>query len=420
VGNDVKILVLTQYFWPEEFRINELAVMMAEKRHQITVLTGIPNYPEGSFFPGYLFIRNKTENYKGIKIIRVPLLPRGKGGGFRLALNYFSFAFFASILGPFKCRDPYDIIFVYEPSPITVGLPAIIMKKIKSAPIIFWVQDLWPESLSATGAVKSRYILKMVEHFVKFIYSYCDLILVQSRVFINAISGMGIEQSKIKYFPNSAEEIFSQADGVAKLSKDIKFPEGFRIMFAGNIGAAQDFETILTAAELIKNHADIHWVIVGDGRMFFWVQEQVKLRQLSQTVHLLGRHPVEAMPSFFSRADVMLVTLRKEPAFALTVPAKVQAYMASARPIIAALDGEGARIIEEAGAGLTCPAEDHDAFSKAVLNMYKTSKSDREKMGIRGRAYYEANFDREMLLYKLEIWMKELAIERMQVNNNAK
>ena len=409
----MRILIISQYFWPEEFRINELSTMLVERGHQVTVLTGIPNYPGGSFSPGYQFIRNKTENHEGIKIIRVPLLPRGKGGGVRLVLNYLSFAIFASILGPFKCRDHYDVIFVYEPSPITVGIPAIVMKKIKSAPILFWVQDLWPESLSATGAVNSQYILKTVEHLVRFIYSSCDLILVQSRVFISAISSMGIEQSKIKYFPNSAEVIFSQADGVAKLSQGIKFPEGFRIMFAGNIGAAQDFETILTAAKLIKNHADIHWLIVGDGRMFPWVKEQIELRQLSQTVHLLGRHPVEVMPSFFSRADVMLVTLRKQPIFVLTVPAKVQAYMASARPIIAALDGEGARTIEEAGAGLVCASENAEMLAETVLKVYHMDKVQLEKMAINGRKYFEENFEPNKLLDDLERWFRELTAHKV-------
>ena len=386
--------------------------MLVERGHQVTVLTGIPNYPGGSFFPGYRFIRNKTENYEGIKTIRVPLLPRGKGGRFRLALNYFSFAFFASILGPFRCRESYDVIFVYEPSPITVGFPAIVMKKIKSAPIVFWVQDLWPESLSATGAVKSQFILKMVEHLVRFIYSHCDRILAQSKSFIDAIVQRGVDRSKIEYFPNSAEEIFSQADGVSKLPQGIELPEGFRIMFAGNIGAAQDFETILTAAELIKNHADIHWVIVGDGRMFSWVQEQIKLRQLSQTVHLLGRHTVEAMPSFFSRADAMLVTLRKEPIFSLTVPAKVQAYMASARPIIAALDGEGARTIEEAGAGLVCPSENAEMLAETVLKVYHMDHGQREKMAMNGRKYFEENFEPNKLIDELERWLAELTANK--------
>jgi colanic acid biosynthesis glycosyl transferase WcaI len=408
----MNILVVTQYFWPEEFRINDLSRMLVERGHQVTVLTGIPNYPGGSFFPGYGFRRKREENCFGVKIIRVPLYPRGKGSGFRLALNYFSFAIFASILGPFKCRDYYDVIFAYEPSPITVGIPAIVMKKIKSAPIVFWVQDLWPDSLSAAGAVKSKYILKMVEHLVRFIYSHCDHILVQSKSFIDAVEERGVERSKIEYFPNSAEGIFSQADGVAKLPQGVKFPDGFRIMFAGNIGAAQDFETILTAAKLIKNHADIHWLIVGDGRMFSWVQEQIELRQLSQTVHLLGRHPVEEMPSFFSKADVMLVTLRREPIFALTVPAKVQAYMASARPIIAALDGEGARTIEEAGAGLVCPSENAEMLAETVLKVYHMDQVQRKMMAMNGRKYFEENFEPNKLIDDLERWLAELTAHK--------
>jgi len=404
----VKILVLTQYFWPEEFRINELSRMLAKRGHQITVLTGIPNYPSGRFFPGYSFFRNKTENYEGIKIIRVPLLPRGKGGGIRLALNYLSFAFFASILGPFKCRDQYDVIFVYQLSPVTVGLPGIVMKKIKSAPILFWIQDLWPESLSATGAVKSKYILKMTEHLVRFIYSHCDRILVQSKSFIDAVTQRGVDRSKIEYFPNSAETIFDITPESSGAMENIKFPEGFCIMFAGNIGAAQDFKTIITAAELIKNHADIHWLIVGDGRRFSWVQEQIKLRQLSQNVHLLGRHPLEAMPGFFSNADVMLVTLRKEPIFALTVPSKIQAYMASARPIIAALDGEGLLTIEEAGAGLVCPSENAEMLAETVLKVYHMDHVQREKMAMNGRKYFEDNFEPNKLIDKLECWLTEL------------
>jgi glycosyltransferase involved in cell wall biosynthesis len=408
VDNDVKILVLTQYFWPEEFRINELSMMLAERGHQVTVLTGIPNYPGGSFFPGYHLIRNKTENYGGTKIIRVPLLPRGKGGGFRLALNYFSFAFWGSILGPFKCRDVYDVIFVYQLSPITVGLPGIVMKKIKSAPIMFWVQDLWPESLSATGAVRSRTIMKAVGMLVQFIYSHCDRILVQSKSFIDAIVQTGVDGSKIEYFPNSAEAIFDNAPECAGAMEHIEFPEGFRVMFAGNIGAAQDFNTILSAAELLKEHRDIHWMIIGDGRMLPWVREQVQIRGLEKTVHLLGRHPLASMPAFFARADVMLVTLKKEPIFALTIPGKVQSYLACSRPIIAALDGEGSRVVEEASAGLTCPAEDPESLAKTVLTVSNMSVDDREKMALRGRVYFEKNFESHMLLDRLEGWLSEI------------
>lgn len=400
--------MISQYFWPEEFRINELAAMMAGRGHQITVLTGIPNYPGGKFFPGYGFTRKKVQNYKGIKVVRVPLIPRGKGGHIRLALNYFSFAFIASLLGPIKCRNMYDVIFVYEPSPITVGLPAIIMKKLKSAPIMFWVQDLWPESLSATGVVHSRTIMKAVEMLVRFIYSHCDRILVQSKSFIDAIVQTGVDRSKIEYFPNSAEAIFDAAAERSAAMGHVEFPEGFRVMFAGNIGAAQDFKTILRAAELLKDQRGIHWMIVGDGRMLPWVREQLKIRELDKTVHLLGRHPLAAMPAFYARADAMLVTLKRDPIFALTIPAKVQSYLACSRPIIAALDGEGSRVVEEAGAGLTCPAEDPESLAKTVLKVSNMSADDREKMALRGRVYFENNFESCMLLDRLDGWLSEL------------
>jgi len=404
----VKVLIVTQYFWPEEFRINELTAMMAGKGHQITVLTGIPNYPGGKFFSGYGFTRQKVQNYKGIKVVRVPLIPRGKGGRIMLVLNYFSFALIASLLGPIKCRDVYDVIFVYQLSPITVGLPGIVMKKMKSVPIMFWVQDLWPESLSATGGVHSKTIMKAVEMLVRFIYSHCDRILVQSKSFIDSIMQKGTDRSKIEYFPNSAEVIFDRAAEHVELMDHLEFPEGFRVMFAGNIGAAQDFGTILSAAELLKEHRDIHWVIIGDGRMFSWVAMQVQKRGLTETVHLLGRYPVEAMPRYFSLADALLVTLRKEPIFELTIPSKIQSYLACAKPIIAALDGEGARIIKEADAGLTCPAENPEALAKAVLTLYNMPQSERQIMGTHGRTYFNSHFEHKMLLDRLEIWMEEL------------
>ena len=400
------ILLVTQYFWPEEFRINDLAVGLEESGHTITVLTGIPNYPVGRYFSGYGLFKRRVENYLGVKVIRVPLVPRGKGS-IRLVLNYLSFAFFSSVLGPLYCRDNFDVIFVYEPSPITVGLPALVLKKIKSIPILFWVQDLWPESLSATGVVKSEIILTMVKKLVRYIYSHCDRILVQSKAFSPSIERLGVDSGHIRYFPNSAEELYKPIV-VEPDAPEVKIlPDGFRVMFAGNIGAAQDFTTILGAAEKLKDFAEIHWIIIGDGRMRPWVEAQISQRSLTETVHLLGRHPVELMPRFFSLADVMLVTLKKEPIFSLTIPAKVQSYLACAKPIIAALDGEGARIIEEAGAGIACPAENPAALAEGVLKFYHMPKPELHDMGMRGRRYFEHHFERTVLLERLNKWINE-------------
>lgn len=405
----MKVLIVTQYFWPENFRINDLALALREKGHQVTVLTGVPNYPIGRFFPGYGMFRQVRQSFCGLRIIRVPMLPRGNSRGWQLALNYLSFALSASLLGPLHCRGDYDVIFVAQYSPVTVGIPAAFLKKLKGTPIMFWVQDLWPESLSASGAVKSQLMVRIIGRLVRSIYDSCDQILVQSKDFFSHLEGMGVDSDRVHYFPNWAEALYRPVDAEENLLEVSSLPAGFRVMFAGNIGAAQDFGTILLAAELLKEYPDIQWLILGDGRMFSWVEEEIKKRGLVGSVHLLGRHPIESMPSFFAHADAMLVTLRNEPIFSLTIPGKVQSYLACGRPIIAALDGEGRRVIDEAGAGITCPPENPEALAGAVLTCYRMAKSDRERMGLRGRAYYEAHFERQRLLDRLETWMDELS-----------
>ena len=404
----MRILVISQYFWPENFPINDFAAGLQKRGHHLEVLTGIPNYPHGRFFQGYSFFGPKKDTFQKMEIHRVPLINRGNGDRTRLTLNFLSFAVMASILAPFYCRRKFDIIFAYEPSPITVALPALVMKIVKSAPIVFWMQDLWPESLSATGAISSNAALKIVELLVRLIYKGCDLVLAQSKAFIPSIVQLGGDPDRICYFPNSADSLYRPTSLPADAAERSLMPDGFRVVFAGNIGAAQDFHNILSAAEKLKPKKDIHWVILGDGRMSSWVQTEISKRGLSDTVHLLGRYPAEAMPRFFTLSDALLVTLKKEPIFALTVPSKIQSYLACAKPIIAAIDGEGARIVDEAGAGITCPAEDSKALSQAVLKLYEMTPEKRDAMGRRGRKYFEDNFEREKLMDRLTNLMMKL------------
>jgi glycosyltransferase involved in cell wall biosynthesis len=406
----MRLLIITQYFWPENFRINDLAREFYKRGHTVTVLTGLPNYPAGSFSSGYSLNGPYREQYEGVDVIRCPLIPRGSGSGMRLVLNYLSFAVSATVRALLACRTSYDAIFVYEPSPVTVGLPAVALKLATKTPVLLWVLDLWPESVLATQAIRSPLVLGWIEGMVRFIYRHCDRILVQSQAFVAHVERQLVRSENIRYFPSWAETIYEAADGRLPAPENVNFPEGFRVMFAGNVGAAQNFETILTAAERLKSRRDIHWIIVGDGRMLSWVQAEVERRRLSGTVHLLGRHPLETMPAFFAQADALLVTLRSEPIFALTIPGKVQSYLASGRPIIAALDGEGSRIIQEAEAGVVCPAESPEALADAVVRLAETPKEARELMGRRGLEYYRAHFDRTMLLNQLEGWMKELMV----------
>ena len=407
----MRILIVTQYFWPENFRINDVALGLRERGHEVTVYTGKPNYPDGRIFPGYGLLTRSRDSYQGIPVIRVPLVPRGAGGRLRLALNYLSFALLASLLAPARCRGGFDVILVYEPSPITIGIPAIVLGVLKKAPLLLWVQDLWPESLSATAAVRSPWVLKVVERVVRGIYRRCARILVQSRAFAEPITRLGIDARRIVYLPNSAEALYRPTQAADAVAQASELPAGFRVMFAGNIGAAQDFETIVSAAERLKSLPDIQWLIIGDGRMLPWVTSEVARRGLQHTVHLLGRHPVEAMPGFFACADAMLVTLKRDPIFAMTIPTKLQSYLASARPIIAALDGEGARIVAEAQAGLACPPENPAALAETVLAMQRLTPDARAAMALRGRTYFEAHFERETLLTRLDGCMKDAAME---------
>lgn len=301
----MRTLIVTQYFWPESFRINDAALGLKYRGHEVTVLTGMPNYPYGRFFKGYGYLGPSQQSYEGIQVRRVPLLPRGNSKGIRLALNYLSFAAAASLLGPFRCRGSYDLILVYEPSPVTVGLPAIVLKKLKSAPIMFWVQDLWPESLSAVGAVRSERVLGWVARMVRYIYERCDKVLVQSVGFILRVEARGAKAADILYFPNWAEEFYRPVHPEGSMIERSKLPVGFLVMFAGNIAVAQSFDTILVAATKLKDYAEIHWVVLGDGRMRRWVEKRVKHLGLEDKVHLLGRQPAETMPHYFAFADIL-------------------------------------------------------------------------------------------------------------------
>jgi colanic acid biosynthesis glycosyl transferase WcaI len=396
----VRLLVLSQYFWPENFRINDVVEGLVERGHQVTVYTGMPNYPSGRFFPGYGFFYPKKESYRGAEVRRVPLIPRGQGGGLRLALNYLSHALFATFFA-WRAAGRFDAILVYEPSPVTIGIPARFLRWLKGAPLVFWVQDLWPESLAATGAVKSPFLLSAVDRLVKWIYRGCDRVLVQSEAFRPSIEAHGVASAKIGYLPNSAESFYKTMERNGDDAEAREMPAGFRVLYAGNIGAAQDFPTILAAAERLKDEARIQWIVLGDGRMREWVAAEIARRGL-KNVHLLGSKPPETMPRYFAHADVLLATLRREPIFAYTIPSKIQTYIACGKPVVAALDGEGGRIIREARAGWAVPSEDPEALAGAVMAASRTSAAELGAMGQRAEACFRSQFEREKLLVQLE------------------
>ena len=405
----MRLLVVSQYFWPENFRVNELVSELASRGHTITVLTGRPNYPEGRVFDEFRREPERFAAYAGARIVRVPLRPRGQGN-VRLALNYLSFVFWASTLGPWRLRSlQFDAIFVFEISPITVALPALLLRRLKRAPLLMWVLDLWPETLSAVGAVRSPRLLNGVGKLVGFIYRRCDRILAQSRAFFTNIERWSGEATRIRYFPAWAEAVFdgNNMDGGVAPELD-GFSDTFNVMFAGNIGEAQNFPAILAAASHLRDRSDVRWLIVGDGRASQDVRSEIERRGLGDRVVMLGRYPLERMPSFFRGAGALLVSLKADPIFSMTIPGKVQSYLAVGVPLLGMLDGEGARVIREAGAGLVCDAGDAAALAANVVALAGLPKVERTAMGECARGYCRREFDRGMLVARLELWIAEL------------
>lgn len=396
----MKILVVSQYFWPENFRINDLVQEWTARGHQVTVLTGRPNYPGGEVFLEYLQNPASFARFDGVQVHRVPMLARASGS-LRLVLNYLSFVLGACLFGPWRlrgCRP--DVIFVFEPSPVTVGLPAVLLGRLKRCPVVFWALDLWPETLAAVGVVQNPKVLGAVARIVRFIYNRCTLVLGQSRSFLPSIARHCDDTGKVRYFPSWAEDVFQhQVDEPAMEIPPA--PGTLSILFAGNVGDAQDFSAILDAAERLKYRNDIRWLIVGDGRRSSWVAEQVQARGLQERVLLLGRFPVERMPAFFAQADALLVSLKKDPTFSMTIPGKVQSYLAAGRPIIGMLDGEGADVIQRAGAGMVCPAGDSVGLAETIQRFAETPPEERRRMGEQGQAYAKAEFDRNTLVSRL-------------------
>jgi len=398
------LLVVSQYFWPEDFRVNDLVSGLENRGHKVTVLTGLPNYPSGLLDIDFIKNPSKYRKYNNVDIIRVPIILRGSNK-IKLLLNYVSFALSASTIGVYKLRKlNFDLIFVFEPSPITVGLPAILLRKIKKVPVIFWALDLWPDTLNAIGIVKSKFILNLIGGLVSFIYNRCDLILGQSKSFLPHIQKYS-NHSNIKYFPGWAESVFSDIKDENSLPHNKK---SFDIIFTGNIGDAQDFPSVLNAIELLKADSNIHWTIVGNGRLLSWLENEIVIRNLIGSVTLAGRHPINKMPYFFNKADVLLVSLLDEPIFSMTIPGKLQAYLTSGKPILGMLNGEGSNIINESGCGYVSNAGDSKSLANNVSKIKKMTIEERQTMGALGLKYSKTVFDRNKSIDALEGWMIQL------------
>ena len=414
----MKILFVCQYFYPEVFRGNDIAFHW-EEGHYVHVVCGVPNYPDGVFHKGYGWFKKRHETFvqdvqgfkkfKGrVRVTRLPIIPRGNNKNM-LMLNYFSYLFVAWVYMLFHALfHKYDMVFVQQLSPVMMSAPGVLYKKLRHVPLYTWMLDLWPESLTAAGGINNKYVLGFFKHYVKSQYKHSDILLTSSRSFDKSILEYGDYKDKIVYFPqwsdgsDSGELSVESLESVKKVDSSGVLKDGFKLMFAGAVGEAHGFECTMKAALLTKEHKDIKWIIVGDGRKLDWVKSFVKENGLEETVYTLGRFPSDTMPWFFNQADVMLVTLSDDPLFALYAPAKISSYMASAKPIIAVLNGEGAEVIKDADCGWSLPAGDAEGFAKLAIELSQKDKAELQAKGVNAAKYYNEHFVKEKCLRKLD------------------
>lgn len=401
----MRILVVSQYFWPEQFLINELVSDLVKDGHEIVVLTGEPNYPNGVLYPDFLDDKKKFSSYHGVEIIRSKLTPRGTGG-LGLLFNYLSFMLSSSInLLKLRKKNKFDVVFFFQLSPIFSGLAAVLYKKIHKVPMVTWVQDIWPDSLAATGQITNNKALGLVGLFVNFIYRNSNLILIQSEKFRDKVLQRSNHPSKIHFLPNWAGEIFSNTEYPDSVFYT-KVPDTFDFVFAGNVGDAQDFDTIIEAVSILNNVDGFRVVVVGDGRAKKGALDKIKVLGLDSKFQFLGAHDIKFMPSVFSKADALLVSLLDEDIFSSTIPSKVQAYLASGKPILASLGGAGAEVVSSSGAGLISSPGNAVLLAEKIKEFLLVSDSKLEDMGLKGRCYYQRHFEKNMLRKKLVSLLK--------------
>ncbi len=399
------ILVVCQYYYPEPFRITDICETLVQKGHQVTVLTGLPNYPEGKVLDEYRWGRKRNEVLNGVEIIRCSEIGRGKGR-LRLFLNYLSFAL-SGTLKAGTLRDSFDVVFVNQLSPVIMALPAIVYKRKCHKKILLYCLDLWPESLAAGGIAPSSFIYEIFLNISRSIYRSADKILVTSSMFKEYfIDVLSMDTQNIRHLPQYAEDLFFVKAGQPVTIAEQGNDAAFHFVFAGNIGEMQSVDTIVRAANELREHKSIVFHIVGDGAKLDDCKDLAQGFGL-ENIHFYGRRPVEEMPHYYSMASAMLITLKDNQALSYTLPGKIQSYMASGKPIIGAINGETARVIEEAGCGLCCAAENYEGLADVILRFIDSDEI--EIMGDNAQRYYSENFSKVGFSMLLEDELMELA-----------
>lgn len=408
----VKILFISQYFYPEQFSNNAIARELIRRGHSVLAVPCVPNYPQGTFFEGYSNFERRDEIWEGVKIRRVRTFPRGKSA-WRLVLNFVFYPLAALSKIAFSEGRAADVSFVSLTSPLFQAFAGVWARKIWGIPTVYWVQDIWPETIQNIFELKDGILLKLLDMVCRWIYLQADLILIQNPSMAPLIERHGVSLAKIRVLHNTAPSFYKPLDRECFPNILKQMPaEKFRLLFAGNVGESQGLDVLVEAASIIRQRHDIAFVIVGDGRALPDLETKIVGLGLQQKFTFCGRRPEEEMPCFFACADALFVSLRPFPNFELTVPYKVQTYLACGKPIIASLSGEGARVVKEARAGFICDSGDAKALASAIERLADVSARDRQQMGDNARRYFEENYSSKIVYDTLENALNDIAMAR--------
>ena len=401
------LLVVSQYFYPEEFRINDMCAEWVKRGYRVTVLTGIPNYPQGRFYQGYGWFKKRCEVLNDIRIIRLPILPRGSKP-IMLALNYLSFVVSGFFWSMFT-RTKADAVFVFEVSPMTQALPAVWFAKKRKIPCFLYVQDLWPENVEIITGIKNKHIIGAIGKMVDYIYARCTRIFTASQSFAQAIALRGVPPKKITYWPQYAEEFYKPTMGD---TTEIPADGAFNIVFAGNIGTAQGLDILPKAAAILEQqHPDIkvRFHIIGDGRNKKELIGLVLKKYMQNMFNFIPQQPAESIPSLLCACDAAFLSFTDSPLFAMTIPAKLQTYMACGMPIIVCAAGESARIINESQSGNCTPPRDAQALVQSIVTMAALPPEKLQAMGENALEYSQKHFSKQLLMDQMDVYFNQSA-----------
>ena len=386
---NMKILLLTQWFDPEPtFKGLAFAKELIKQGHEVEVLTGFPNYPQGKLYDGYKLKLFQKENIEGISVLRVPLYASHDNSAFKRVLNYASFAVSATLYGIFLTKKA-DVIYAYHP-PLTVDMAALLIKLFRKTPVVLDIQDMWPDTLKATGMIGNEKLLNIVDSLCKVVYRYADHIVVLSPGFKQLLEKRNVAASKVSVIYNWCDE--SSLNSVSELSADNKqlLNNKFNIVFAGNMGKAQSLDTVIEVAQQLKSELEIQFVFVGQGTETQRLKQICKDNQLNN-VKFIPQMPMQKVGAILRKADALLVYLRNDPLFEITIPSKTQAYMAIGKPIIIGVAGDASNLVQEADCGVVVTPEDTLSLKEGILKLYHLERDKAEEMANKAKIFYQSN-----------------------------